>query len=184
MMPFTQSNGIAFIESQGFVSEYGIALARLCDRQGQTAKDYTNNYVPKYIGQLGVLTDFDSSGVEIGLKIPGATRLGIDIDTIDEINEANPGLGLKLEDMVKSTKVNSHWKELANFCNYRGAIYDEIVKSAATRNQALREIQANREYLLQRAFKDSRMGDSDILFIEYLRDNRIELNTSRILITY
>ena len=95
MMPFTQSNGIAFIESQGFVSEYGIALARLCDRQGQTAKDYTNNYVPKYIGQLGVLTDFDSSGVEIGLKIPGATRLGIDIDTIDEINEANPGLGLR-----------------------------------------------------------------------------------------
>ena len=86
--------------------------------------------------------------------------------------------------MVESTKVNSHWKGLANFCNYRGPIYDEIVKSAATRNQALREIQANREYLLQRAFKDSRMGDSDILFIEYLRDNRIELNTSRILITY
>ena len=95
MMPFTQSNGIAFIESHGFVSEYGIALARLCNRQGQIAKDYTNNYVPKYIGHLGVLTDFDSSGVEIGLKIPGATRLGIDIDTIDEINEANPGLGLR-----------------------------------------------------------------------------------------
>jgi hypothetical protein len=109
MVPFTKDNGIAFIESQGFVSEYGIALARLCNGQRQVSKDYTNNFVPKYIAHLGVLTDFDSSGVGIGLKIPGATRLGIDINTIREINEANPGLGLKLEDLVESTKQNSHW---------------------------------------------------------------------------
>ena len=50
MIPFTQSNGIAFIESQGFVSEYGIALARLCNGQKQISKDYTDGYVPKYIG--------------------------------------------------------------------------------------------------------------------------------------
>jgi hypothetical protein len=70
MIPFTQSNGIALIESQVFVSEYGIALARLCSGQRQVSKYYTNNSVPKYIGHLGVLTDFDSSGVGIGLKIP------------------------------------------------------------------------------------------------------------------
>jgi hypothetical protein len=56
-----------------------------------------------------VLTDCDSSSVGIGLKIPGAIRLGIDINTINEINNANPGLGLKLEDLVEGTKQNSHW---------------------------------------------------------------------------
>jgi hypothetical protein len=104
MVPFTQSNGIAFIESQGFVSEYGIALSRLCNGQKQISKDYTNGYVPKYIGHLAVLTDCDSSGVRIGLKIPGASRLGIDINTINEMNQANPELGLKLEDLVEGTK--------------------------------------------------------------------------------
>jgi hypothetical protein len=57
----------------------------------------------------GILADCDSSGVAIGLKIPGAIRLGIDINTINEINNANPGLGLKLEDLVEGTKQNSHW---------------------------------------------------------------------------
>ena len=52
MVPFTQSNGIAFIDSQGFVSEYGIALAKLCNGQTQIAKDYTNRYVPKCIGHI------------------------------------------------------------------------------------------------------------------------------------
>jgi hypothetical protein len=72
MIPFTQSNGIALIESQGFVSEYeyGIALSRLCNGQTQVSKDYTDRYVPKYVGHLTVLTDCDSSGVGIGLKIP------------------------------------------------------------------------------------------------------------------
>jgi hypothetical protein len=44
MVPFTQNNGIAFIESQGFVSEYGIALARLCNCQKQISKDYTGGW--------------------------------------------------------------------------------------------------------------------------------------------
>lgn len=33
MVPFTSKFGIAFIQSQGFVSEYGIALAGLCNGQ-------------------------------------------------------------------------------------------------------------------------------------------------------
>ena len=78
----------------------------------EVSKDYTSNHVPKYTGHLAVLTDRDSSGVGIGLKIPGAIRLGIDINTINEINDANPGLGLKLEDLVEGTKQNSHWEAL------------------------------------------------------------------------
>ena len=66
---------------------------------------------------MAVLTDCDRSGVGIGLKIPGAIRLGIDINTIEEINDAIPGLGLKLEDLVEGTKQNSHWEALFNLCN-------------------------------------------------------------------
>jgi hypothetical protein len=174
MIPFTQSNGIAFIESQGFVSEYGIALARLCNGQGQASKDYTSNHVPRYIGNLAVLTDCDSSGVGIGLKIPGAIRLGIDINTINEINQVNPGLGLKLEDLVEGTKQNSHWEALVNLCNGKGKIYNDIIKSASSRSEAIRQINASSQYLLQRPLEDANI---DVKFIEYLRDNRIELNT-------
>jgi hypothetical protein len=173
MVPFTQNNGIAFIESQGFVSEYGIALARLCNGQRQISKDYTDNSVPKYIGHLGTLADCDSSGVAIGLKIPGAIRLGIDINTIKEINEANPGLGLKLEDLDEGTKQNSHWEALVNLCNGRGKIYNDITKSSSSRSEAIRQINASRQYLLQRPVD----GSNDVAFVEYLRDNRIELNT-------
>jgi hypothetical protein len=40
MMPFTVNTGVAFIQSRGFVSEYGIALARLVNRDYQAGKDY------------------------------------------------------------------------------------------------------------------------------------------------
>ena len=170
MVPFTQSNGIAFIESQGFVSEYGIALARLCNGQKQVSNDYTKGYIPKYIGHLGILADCDSSGVAIGLKIPGAIRLGIDINTIKEINEVNPGL--KLEDLVEGTKQNSHWDALVNLCNDKGKIYDDIVKLSSSYAEATRQINASQEYLLQRPFETE-----DITFVEYLKDHRIELNT-------
>ena len=172
LIPFTQNNGIAFIESQRFVSEYGIALARLCNGQEQVSKDYTDSYVPNYIGNLAVLTDCDSSGVGIGLKIPGATRLGVDINTIKEINEANSGLALKLEDLVEGTKHNSHWEALVNLCDCKGKMYNDIIKSASSRSEAIRQSSASRQYLLQRPFK---VGETT--FIEYLRDNRIELNT-------
>jgi len=44
MVPFTSNIGIAFIQSQGFVSEYGTALASLCNgggKHGKAAFDYT-----------------------------------------------------------------------------------------------------------------------------------------------
>ena len=38
MIPLTRDIGVAFIDSQGFISEYGVALARLCDEQGEVAE--------------------------------------------------------------------------------------------------------------------------------------------------
>jgi hypothetical protein len=193
MVPFTKNNGIAFIQSQGFVSEYGIALARLANRHNQVSKDYTKSYVPKYVGHIGVLVDCDSSGIGIGLKIPGAIRLGIDLNTIKEMNEANPGLGIKLEDLEERTIPNTHWIALVNLLSNdkggkgknggsstgKGRIYDEIMRSAATKYEGLRELMASRKYLLQQFnySNNDRNGNNNITFIEYLKDHRIELNT-------
>lgn len=52
MMPFAEKVGPSFIDSQGFGSEYGVALAMLCDQQASAAYDYTDNYVPIHKGNL------------------------------------------------------------------------------------------------------------------------------------
>ena len=50
MMPFTRNNGVAFIQSQGFISEYGIALARLSNGDnGEEMRTYqmiVQEYIP------------------------------------------------------------------------------------------------------------------------------------------
>lgn len=169
MVPFTSKVGIAFIQSQGFVSEYGIALAALCNQSSDVARDYTNS-IPRYVGHLGVLTDCDHSGVLIGFKIPGATRLGIDLNAINEINEANPGLGLELETLEEGTKPNHHWTGLYNIAypSSNGHARKSNINLTPTAKKICRE------YLLQHV-TDSE--GNEIEFIEYLKHKRIELNT-------
>ena len=125
MMPFTRNNGVAFIQSQGFISEYGIALARLSNGDDEARNDYLPNDSPIYTGNLGNLTDCDSSGIVIGMKVKGATRLGIDLDSIDEINRVNEGLvdelgidlPIELEDVEESNEINDHWRGLNGVVN-------------------------------------------------------------------
>jgi hypothetical protein len=168
MVPFTGNMGIAFIQSQGFVSEYGTALAALCTGEDKTAFDYTDNYVPKYKGHLGVLTDCDSSGIMIGLKIKNATRIGIDLNTIIEMNQVNEDLGIDLdltiEDLQEATSVNSHWTALDGVLRNTGKVYQDL---------STYERRFYRDYLSQ--YYD--INGDNIQFIEYLEENRIELNT-------
>ena len=79
------------------------------------------------------------------------------------------------QDLVEGTKQNSHWDALVNLCNGKRKIYNDIIKSASSHSEAIRQVNASRQYLLQRPFKDDKT--TDITFIEYLRDNRIDLNT-------
>jgi hypothetical protein len=72
-------------------SEYGVALARLCDAQQELASSYTDGFVPLHPGHLASLTDCDVSGLLIGWKVNGANRIGVDLNTIQEINDVNPG---------------------------------------------------------------------------------------------
>ena len=72
LAPFTDGVGIALVQSQGFVSEYGIMLAKKAKRTG---------------ANVMVLTDFDSDGVKIAFELEDVTRIGVDFESIDQINE-------------------------------------------------------------------------------------------------
>jgi hypothetical protein len=55
MQPFTKDNGVAFIQSQGFVSEYGVALAGLTNGDDETREDYLSADAPRiYTGNLEI----------------------------------------------------------------------------------------------------------------------------------
>jgi hypothetical protein len=185
MMPFTEKNGIAFVHSEGFVSEYGIALGRLAIGHRQAATDYLRRFdglkdkepVNEMLrGSLGGLTDFDSSGLAIWAKIPGAIRLGVDINTIAEMNQVNPGLGLKLVDMVEGTKENSHWLGLRSLYvdNGKGTLRKALTNSGLSEFETSQMIQTYRSYLGGTIIDEN--GNS-VRRLEYLKDHRIELNT-------
>jgi hypothetical protein len=173
MMPFTVNTGVAFIQSQGFISEYGIALARLGNQDFEAGEEYLGRVPAAFKGNLGSLTDCDSSGVVIGTKIKGATRIGIDVDTIDEINQVNEGLEDELdidlpierEDLEESTSPNSHWEGLNGILEGTGKLYNELSPE---------EIKFYRKYLTS---MPSSLRVEGLTVIDYLRDHRIELNT-------
>ena len=72
LTPFTEGVGIALVQSQGFVSEYGVMLAEEGKKTG---------------ANVMVLTDFDTDGIKIAFELEGVIRVGIDFESIDQINE-------------------------------------------------------------------------------------------------
>ena len=173
MMPYTRNNGVAFIQSQGFISEYGIALARLANADREARIDYLHKDATQILPcNLGNLTDCDSSGIVIGLKVKGATRLGIDPDTINEINKVNEdeedeldaNLPVEIEDVEESNTSNTHWDALVCITNRTGKTYE-----------SLSAIERDYYYSLLRS-RPKILG-GDIRYVDYLEEKRIELNT-------
>ena len=103
-------------------------------------------------------------------------RIGIDLNTIREINDVNPGLGLKIEELqeIVDTTNNTHFKALVGLIHHNGKLYDNLLKQPngfETARQA-------RSYLLQNhTLIDASGKELEMPFIEWLRNYRIELNT-------
>ncbi|MGA9845134.1 MAG: hypothetical protein WBQ25_22750 [Nitrososphaeraceae archaeon] len=179
MVPFTKNRGVAFIQSQGFVSEYGVALAQLSQADYQTCKDYADNYKPRYVGHLGVLMDCDANGVLIGLKIPGAVKIGLDLNSISEMILYNKRLGINLTDkldmnaLVEGKKLDTHWDGLNGIIQRkkRSNAYSELLDYGGSMY-----VDKCIKYLSQKV-KDPLDNTTTIPFIEWLETNRIELNT-------
>jgi hypothetical protein len=171
MMPFAEKVGVAFIDSQGFGSEYGVPLAMLCDHQVRAAKDYTDGYVSKYKGNLASLTDCDASGINIGLKVNGAVRIGIDLNTIKEVKTVNLGLSLdlKIEEPQESidTSKNTHFKALVGLTYLNGKLYESLLEQPNGWEIATQA----RNYLLRKYTFINENGDEvEIPFIEWLEN--------------
>jgi hypothetical protein len=69
----------------------------LCNQQPGVSHDYTDGFIPRNKGNLMNLMDFNASGVATGIKINNAIRIGIDLNTIKEINDVNQSLDLRIE---------------------------------------------------------------------------------------
>jgi hypothetical protein len=171
MSPYTEGVGISFIDSEGFGSEYGVALARLCDQQKKVAESYIDNDNGKYSypihrGHLANITDCDVSGVAIGIKVNGSNRLGLDLGSIEEINNVNPGLDLTIEDLQEDidTSRNTHYLGLLGIFKGKGKLHDSLTEL---------ERYHYKNYLSQQFEVD----DEEIRFIDWLAMHRIELDT-------
>jgi hypothetical protein len=150
--PFTREFGIALLQSQGFIAEYGEWLAE------EAAKTGAN---------VIILTDFDASGIEIAFKLNGVSRLGVDLDTIQWLNDrrggdTNPVLNIdKLTESSLNNKgqPSSHWDNLKLVLGY------DIPELCCSEH--------NTKYVryLQ---KQTHTGER---YIDFLKSKRIELNT-------
>ena len=87
---FADQKGIALLNTRGFLTEYAEVLSKKSDKEGCN---------------IAILTDFDVSGLILATKVPGAYRIGIDFETLND-------LGLDIEDVEEEYKPGNHLKPL------------------------------------------------------------------------
>lgn len=161
LVPFTTELGIAFVQSEGFISEYGVMLAR-------EAKLRQVN--------LAILTDFDASGINLAYNIDDVVRIGVDLKTIEEFNEQRDENGELFEqldplELAESYNGADHWK----WC--------DTLSKGAFRNKKnnklyyCEETQHNRDYIDLLNTKYTFTDGRTMTYLDFLEDRRIELNT-------
>lgn len=172
LVHFTSKFGIALVQSQGFMSEYGAMLV-------QTAKQNGAN--------VAILTDFDDSGVLLGYQLEGVVRFGVDPDTINEINgilkqqekgKDNISISLLEEKYKRSAKnpketddkKQNHWKVLKELVD--GWYKDEDDKQHH-RIWDYPHMMGYHNYLKKKIHPDGK-GE---MYFEYLQSRRIELDS-------
>ncbi len=149
-----------WLQSQGFLSEYGEMLAQ------EAARAFPAQ------ANVAMLTDFDASGFELAYKIKGVTRLGINLHSIDEINE-------------QRGPDDRNWIRLI-FGKYNGAnhwinldyLSKGVHKDRGNRNfYKVADTLHNSEYIeiLNQSYEFS--DGTEQTYIEFMKDKRIELNT-------
>ena len=192
LAPFTEGVGIALVQSQGFVSEYGQMLA-------QEDKITRANVM--------VLTDFDTDGIKIAFHIEGITRLGIDFNSINEINAQ---IGEELEELDESPEVppvidedesiykpdmedlepelgelsysisTNWWKDVMRHDNWKSLEYlTQGFKRKSISNHKLVPIEgtAHEKHYIKYLKQIHSYNGQETTKLEFLEENRIELNT-------
>ncbi|HJR84195.1 MAG TPA: hypothetical protein VJ772_02380 [Nitrososphaeraceae archaeon] len=161
LVPFTSELDIALVQSEGFVSEYGVMLAQEAKKQGVN---------------LAILTDFDASGILLAHKINGAIRLGIDLGVIDEFNAqrdeyGNPFEQLDRRKLRESYIGGDHWTYFRNLS--KGAVRDELKQNSWWKVN--NEHDTNYMKFLNTIYMSN--DGIDLKYIDFIEHYRIELNT-------
>jgi hypothetical protein len=68
LKPFADKYGVALVTSHGFLTENATKLSELIGKVG---------------GRVAILTDYDISGILIGLNVPDVHRIGVDLKTLE-----------------------------------------------------------------------------------------------------
>ncbi|HXX97994.1 MAG TPA: hypothetical protein VEL11_12860 [Candidatus Bathyarchaeia archaeon] len=76
LAPYADENGIALLNTRGFLTEYASILSEESEKQGCN---------------VAILTDFDASGLLIAKTVPSVYRIGIDFKTLDYLG-IHPGI--------------------------------------------------------------------------------------------
>jgi hypothetical protein len=181
--PFVKKFGIALLHSKGFIAENGIMLA-------QAAKEYNAN--------VAILSDFDAAGISLAISLQGIQRIGVDFDTIDDINniideinknpeekakliskypEVEEILNTKLTIELLQEKYNpaDHWTQLLHLSNgeYRDKKDGQYWSIYNFNGEKLEHLENYRDYL------NKEIGDTKLTYLEFLQEKRFELNTIR-----
>ena len=157
---FTTELGVAFVQSEGFVAEYGVMLAEEARKQGVN---------------LLILTDFDASGILLAHKIKGAIRLGIHLGVIEEFNAQRDDNGKPFEQLDQrklreSYNGGDHWIYLVYLS--RGGVRD------GGSRKFWKVVDEHDKYYMN--FLNTIYESSDgieLKYIDFIRSYRIELNT-------
>jgi hypothetical protein len=104
IMPYLDKFGVAFLQSQGFMAEYGQMLADNVE------------------ANVAVLTDFDSSGINLGFDLDRAYRIGIDFDTISEINQI---LESESKEQIDPSQLSEPYGGGANYYDFLQYLFEE-----------------------------------------------------------
>ena len=115
LAPYADMDGIALLNTRGFLTEYASILSEESEKQGCN---------------VAILTDFDASGLLIAKTVPSVYRIGIDFETRKSL-EIDP----RIVEETYNPKQN-HIKPLEDWANTRKqwTMYTEIDSVLAALN--------------------------------------------------
>jgi hypothetical protein len=103
LAPYADINGIALLNTRGFLTEYASILSKEAGMHGCN---------------VAILTDFDASGLLIAKTVPSVYRIGIDFETLEYLS-IDPGI---VEERYKP--IQKHIKPLQDWA---GKIHDDLL---------------------------------------------------------
>jgi Protein of unknown function C-terminus (DUF2399) len=103
LAPYADINGIALLNTRGFLTEYATILSKEAEKHGCN---------------IAILTDLDASGLFIAKTVPSVYRIGIDFETLEYLR-IDPSV---VEETYKP--IQKHFKPLQDWA---GKIHDDLL---------------------------------------------------------